>query len=289
MNSNSAVVSGASGVIGSGVLSALRERGYSVLGVSLRKSDSSDLYEILMKVKPRFFFHCAAVLSDLDPLYQYTENTRMIAEVAAAIGRMPIGLRPRLVNISSAAEIGDPGERLVAESYICKPLSHYGLSKLCQTEIAISSARIYGFSCVCPRVFNIIGGPSEKNLFNQWIEQIKKIEGAGAAIQVGHIDIKRDFLVYDQVIEYIVSLALNSQIDGVVNVCSGEGIVLNDLLERIAVVRGVVISPVFNPIFAKGNPALSVVGDPAILEAAVGGALNFRRAIEEHISRALLS
>lgn len=268
--SNNFLVTGAAGRLGSLIAANLEKRGSTVVRVDRIASGAvkgldlaSDFREIVSLLhETRFIavFHCAAVMDSGNPRYQISQNVLMALNITEAIAELPEPQRPLLVNISSAAEIGDPNQSLCDENVLCRPVSSYGISKHCQTELVLAQAKRIGFRVICPRVFNLLPG-SPNQPFGSWIEQVKRIKSGEQPplLVTGSLDIERDFLDEVEAAKIIISLANVPQAYGVVNVGSGKATSFRDIVEVIQAVSGLNIS--IKQTLDYGKPILRVVAD----------------------------
>src|SRR5262249_54376419 len=150
-----------------------------MIGIDLAK-DGEAVVAILERHSPQVVFHCAGVMSRINPVAQFEANVMMTVNLTQALGRLA-ETRPVLVNVSSAAEIGAPSTGApIDEDFPCAPYTSYGASKLCQTEIALASGREHGYRVVCARVFNLLRLPDAPELpVESWVAQIHAIRGSG--------------------------------------------------------------------------------------------------------------
>ena len=267
MSNHKILITGATGRLGKLLYQKLNSLNYNVIGTTHQKHSGMcqidlahsffDLYHLIEREKPSIIFHTAAMISQSDPIQQYSTNISMIVHLTEAIGRVKTwNSTPLFINLSSAAEIGNISNQdlPVHEAYICKPITSYGASKLCQTEIALSAARKYGFRAVCARIFNILNLPdSPDHLVQSWINQIKGMTNAESSqiLRVGDTSITRDFLDVEEVIEILIQLATCPDAQGIINIASGIETRLSQILDHLRTISGIPFKTEASPSFIR--------------------------------------
>jgi nucleoside-diphosphate-sugar epimerase len=282
MSERTAVVTGASGRIGRTLCKALGARHYSVCALAHRTSsemiaidlakDGEAILGILERHSPQVVFHCAGVMSRTNPVAQFEANVMMTVRLTQALGRIAEP-RPVLVNVSSAAEIGAPPSNAppLPEDFPCAPYHSYGASKLCQTEIALASGREHGYRVVCARIFNLLRVPDAPELpVESWVAQIHAIRGSGGQIRVGNIDVVRDFIDLEDATRILIDLAEAPEANGIVNVASGVGTRLSDILVLLRELSGVQFEVVRDPARTRIRDIPAVVASVDKLTRLVG-------------------
>ena len=273
------LVTGAAGRIGSLLVSHFktietevfaldRTAAEGVLSFDLTQG-AERIFDFLKPLGVDVIFHSAGIFRGRTPA-DFLPNTQMIEGLTQAIAQLPISKRPRLVNLSSAAELGVVSDQdlPVDESFECKPVSLYGKSKFEQTQIALAASLRFGFSCVCPRVFNLLWLPGRPpQIVQGWAEKLLEIKHGQREpiLEVGDLSITRDFVDTHEMIRLIVQLAQNPNAQGVVNVASGVECRLSDVLEKLAAMMGVKFEIRVVSEFCDPQGPMRVVGDTATL------------------------
>ncbi len=281
MADRTAVVTGASGDIGRRLVPALQARGTKAVFVPSEMDLSvawEEFHQLLLTHVPKTVYHAAAGRKNLESLEQLSLNSAMAHHICMAIAKLPRDQRPVLVNLSSAAELGVVDDKLdrVDENYFCSPLSAYGRSKLCQTHVVLSLAAEHGFRAICARVFNIVGlGGKKELMFESWARQIREMRREGGALEVGDLDLVRDFITADQLVDFLIRLGEHPTAYGLVNLASGQGILLREAALALRKLSGFDFEIREQKEKFGYNPVRRVVGCTAKLEAILGHSIHF--------------
>ncbi len=247
------VVTGANGFLGRHVCRAALRRGLAVSAVvrgqaqapagtrrvSLDGQTSAErLHEMLAHATPEVVYHLAGTVDTRDPGRLYAANVCYavaLLEAAARVGRAREHA-PVVVLVGSAAEYGVPTDPdgLVREGDPCRPVSAYGISKLAQTLHGLAAADS-GLPVVIARVFNPIGADSPpSSAVGRFAHAVASLPPSGGTVTMGPLHATRDFTEVEATADALVALGLTPQARGrVVNVCSGEGRRLDDVVARI--------------------------------------------------------
>lgn len=267
-------MAGATGLIGAPFLRTLLDLGLDVHGVSRSASGSAfthaaDLVsaaaaeDLVARLEPTTIVHLVGGTSgDASRLHQL--NVETLANVMAASSRL--SQPPRVIALGSAAEYGEPQDGIATESSPTNPVSAYGRAKLAATSLARELSRSSGVPLTVARPFNIVSPrlPADSALGNVR-RQLLAQTGDRRVVRCGRIDVLRDFVPLDFVVDALVAVALAAEPPAVVNVCSGTGIVLGDVLDAMAIRLGVTVDvePVAELVAIPA--ALRIVGDPRLL------------------------
>lgn len=267
------LVTGATGLIGAPLLARLRSLGLEAHGASRSAggafSHAVDLVsasaaaELVAEVAPTTIVQLVGgPHPDRERLYEL--NVQTLRNVMHASARLsPCAT---VIALGSAAEYGEPPGGVASESSPTKPVSAYGHAKLAATSEARTISRTNGVPLSVVRPFNIVSPqlPADSalgNLRRQLLEQT----GSPRAVRCGRVDIVRDFVPLDFVVDVLVTIALSERPLPVLNVCSGTGIVLGDLLDEMAVLLGVTVHVDPVPELVAIPAPSRIVGDPGLL------------------------
>jgi len=249
-----ALITGIGGFCGERLGEYLVKQGVQVCAISSKNidgevykvkdiADVSSLASVISRSRPDYVFHLAGVSNADDISHYYRVNTIYGAALLQALkteGREHV---PVLL-VGTSAEYGavKNADLPIAEDTPAMPITHYGTSKLAQTLIGLNESRD-GRNIVVARPFNIIGSGMPANLVVQsFVTRLKAISNGPneTVLEVGALDPIRDFIDVDDVIKTYWRLIREEAAYGqIVNICSGIGISIRDLLEKIINLSGV--------------------------------------------------
>ena len=113
---------------------------------------------------------------------------------------------------------------------ITKPNNPYGLAKDTLRRQLENLKKDYFFKLTWARLFYLYGeGQSEKSLYSQLKRAIDK---GDSVFNLSGGEQLRDFLPVNEIANYLVSIALMNQDNGIVNICSGVPISIRDLVQN---------------------------------------------------------
>ncbi|MGG6897397.1 NAD-dependent epimerase/dehydratase family protein [Rhizobium sp. BR 315] len=242
-----ALVTGASGFLGSYVCAELLKRKFKVThlmreGRAGQEDDvivmsgaptSVDMAQIIDEVAPDVIYHLAGTSrsGDISALYQ----ANVFYAEALLQGALSSRSRPRVLLVGSAAEYGVPTNRdmTVKERDVCRPLTAYGVSKLAQTHHGLAAAS-KGLRVTIARLFNPIGvGSPETTALGSFVKQVAAIDRTGV-LKTGNLGAVRDFIDVAEAAHIIVDLPFVTKDSGeIYNVCTGKGLALSELVSRL--------------------------------------------------------
>ncbi len=206
-------------------------------------TDIGTIASILKLIKPDYIFHLAGVSVSPDPILFYRVNTQYAVALLGALEKIGRCNCPVLL-VGTSAEYGNvTREHLpIREDLPPRPYNHHGISKLAQTHVGLA-AHAGRYPVVIVRPFNLIGpGMPEHLVIQSFVDQIVKArEGkTPQEIHVGNLKSSRDFVdVRDAVKIYWKLINLPSAYGQIVNVCSGKGTVIGDILSKLLKFSGV--------------------------------------------------
>jgi GDP-4-dehydro-6-deoxy-D-mannose reductase len=263
------LVTGARGFVGRNVLARALDAGLDARAAEGDLRDAAGVDEQLAATRPAAIVHLAATRRGGDPWRALGDDLAMAAAILGAVGRHVPGAA--VLVAGSAAQYGMGAPRPLTEDVPTVPLTHYGAVK-CVLERAVTAAPLQGSArVVFVRSFNHIGpGQGTDAPAAQWARQASEAEVAGGGtIRTGNLDVVRDFLDVRDVADAYLALA-RSQAQGVVNVCSGIGVSLRDVLALIARAASVDVHIEQDPALARSVDPPHVVGDPTRLRELTG-------------------
>ncbi len=254
------VVTGGSGFIGSHLCSHLASEGHTVriidlspppLGVNAEFVRASVLDVARLS---RLFsgaeciVHLAALVdvqaSVADPFSDFQVNAQGTLNVLEAARHAGV---KKVAYSSSAAVYGNPVRLPIDESHPTMPLSPYGLSKLTAERYLLLHRKLYGMENTALRLFNVYGtGQRPLSPYSGVITKFAEAISEGKQPLIyGDGEQTRDFVHVSDVCRAF-SLAISSKgCDLPINIGSGKGVAILDLLEKMCSLSGKTPNPKF--------------------------------------------
>jgi GDP-4-dehydro-6-deoxy-D-mannose reductase len=168
----------------------------------------------------------------------------------------------------STSEIYGPREagRLADEDGPMHPVSPYGRSKADADVLAATFAAEHGLDIVRARPFGHTGpGQTARFVIPGWAEQIARIEAGRAepVLRVGNLEVTRDLSDVRDVVGGYVALLERGASGRAYNLCRGEGVLLADVVRRLAALASVDVRVEPDPARMRPVDLPWLVGDPA--------------------------
>ena len=284
------LVTGAAGFIGSHLVDALLAAGHDVRGLddfstgraenldprcSVVRGDVGDPRAVRRAMQGvAGCFHLAAVASvartNEDWLGTHRTNqtgTITVLDAARHCGRIPV------VYASSAAVYGDLGRRVAREKLLPQPMTAYGADKLGSELHARAAWLVHGVPTLGLRFFNVYGPRQDPGSpYTGVISIFAQLAARGSPMTV-HGDGRqvRDFVYVTDVIGHLVAAmgCLEARRGAhVVNVCTGRGTTVMDLVKILGAIYGRSSRVAHGP--CRVGDIRQSVGDPAAAFALLG-------------------
>ena len=231
----------------------------------------------LEAVAPDAIVHLAAQSSPhhswVDPQRTLATNVLGLLHLLEAARRR--GLRPRVLVVGSAEEYGlcRPEDLPLREDASLRPLSPYAVSKVAQSFLALQYTLSGRVETVRTRTFNHTGpGRGEAFAESSFARQLAEIEAGRRppVIDVGNLEAVRDFSDVRDVVRAYWLLLEKGRAGEVYNVCSGQGVRLRDMLDRLITLSGLDVEVRLDPARLRPSDIPEMVGDPGRLLAETG-------------------
>jgi nucleoside-diphosphate-sugar epimerase len=265
------LVTGASGFIGRHCLPLLKKRGFEVYAVSSKKlvSTSDDikwiqcdlfnsrsLKELLATINPTHLLHFAWFTFP-GKFWGARENLDWLKSSIDLVEAFALQGGKRAVLSGTCAEYDWGSSEFIEGKTPCLPQTLYGASKLALHLILESLAKQMGFSQAWGRIFYLYGPHEYPQRFvpaviNGLLQ--KKTVPCSHGTQI------RDFLHVQDVADAFVAL-LDSEVQGVVNIGSGVGVSLRQVIETIIERLGDRELVQFGALPAPQNDPASLIAD----------------------------
>ena len=259
----------------------LEHAGYHVIGTVLHNAgDKLEVSEVELDItsakacrqvvetnEPDFVVHLAGIafLQHPDPVDFYRTNvvgTMNLLNALAEAAHVP----KKVLIVSSANIYGNVGGDLIGESQSPAPVNHYAASKLSMEHMA--TTLFEQLPLIIARPFNYTGIDQEPHFLVPKI--VSHFARRESRIELGNIDIKRDFSDVTMVVDAYRRLLECGARSATLNVCTGRATSLRSVISMMESIAGYRIEVRVNPRFVRSNDIRRLTGDPATLIAAIG-------------------
>jgi GDP-4-dehydro-6-deoxy-D-mannose reductase len=243
----------------------------------LADGDESDLADLIARKQPEAIYHLAAQAnpqaSVADPRGTWALNLGGTLNLLEAV--KVSGLTPRVVIVGSGVCYGNPPAEFVAgvsESCPLRPNNPYSASKASADLLGIQHFLTHGTEVVMVRPFNH-AGPRQSSTYvlSALARQVAEVEaGIKPRVEVGNLDVVRDFTDVRDVVRAYRMLALSGQPGEIYNLGTGRGTKLRDALDFLSSRSARPIEIYVDPARVRPVDQPLLIADASKLRAAVG-------------------
>lgn len=181
--------------------------------------------------------------------------------------------RPCRVLVVTSAQVYGASDDPIDEEATLLPQSPYGLTKLAQDRLAMTSALTDHLAVLVARPFNHIGpGQGPGFAVSSFARQIALIEQglAPPVLNVGNLEARRDITDVRDVVDAYARIMDDGVTGRAYNVCSGRAWRISDLLEELLHLAAVPVSVETDPARLRPMDVAVVQGDPGRLRGECG-------------------
>lgn len=183
------------------------------------------------------------------------------------------GGNAKVLIVGSAEEYGaqDPSAYPISETATLRPLTPYASAKAAQELIALQVQRSTGLHVICTRSFNHSGvGHGGRYLLPTLVQRVRELPHTGGTLRIGNGDVIRDYTHIADVVQAYLLLLERAPAGEVYNVCSGTGVRVRDIAERVLKRSGVTADISSDTALLRPIDVPILVGDNSKLRAATG-------------------
>ena len=275
------LITGGNGFIGSHLIDLLEKQENSI-GVwgkktTLTKDSKAIFYDIditvfqdvkewLNKHQPEIIIHLAAksipTKSWLDPFKTFEVNTLSTINIINSIEELNIRTK-KFMFVGTSAQYKSSGEKKIKEETDLSPSSPYAISKIAAEQYLKIKCLEIGIDLIIFRPFYFIGAHKKGDFSSELAKQIILIEkGKKEFLELGNINLIRDFLDVRDGVEAIKKLIEFGVPFTNYNVCSGKGTNLKDLLKLFINESSVKINYKLDKTLIRSNEDKIRIGSP---------------------------
>jgi GDP-4-dehydro-6-deoxy-D-mannose reductase len=276
-----AVVTGSRGFVGPHLVAHLEECGDSVEGLDRHGpepfdvTDAEDVRERLGGIQPEVVYHLAALSHVRESWENPTESFRVNAEGSLNVLRTCTELKTeRVVVVLSSEEYGraEEADLPLTEESPLRPVTPYGAAKCAADLLALQAHLGDGLATIRVRPFGHTGpGQSPRFVVPALATRIARAEqDRHEEIPVGSLEAVRDLSDVRDVVRAYRLLAERGEPGEVYNVCSGTGVSVREIADRLLARARRPITLVTDPDLVRPVEVPRLVGSNAKLRAATG-------------------
>ena len=246
--------------------STFSELNISFENIDLLNKEATE--KILTDFNPDYILHLASISSVaqswLTPLESFVNNTTIFLNLVELV--RVSNNKCRILSVGSSEEFGDVAENdlPLTEEHPLKPLSSYAVARVSQEMLSKIYADGFALDIIMTRSFNHIG-PGQKDIFvissfaKQLVQLSKNIESK-ATLTTGNLSVIRDFLDVRDVVKAYYLLLKKGRSGEVYNICSGNGILLSDIISKMSEILNLSIETKINPDLIRPNENKKIIG-----------------------------
>ncbi|WP_416652710.1 NAD-dependent epimerase/dehydratase family protein [Candidatus Pseudothioglobus sp. Uisw_086] len=251
--------------------------GYDVYGTSLANS-SKKIYkcditfkekitEIIKDIEPDYLINLAGISfvahNNNNDFYRINSVGAInILEACVKANHKP----KKIIMVSSASVYGNQGVETLDESLYCKPINHYGASKLSMESV--SSAFFQKLNILIVRPFNYTGiGQSDNFLIPKIINHYRN---KSKTIELGNTNVSREFNDIEFICQVYRKLLVCDATSKIVNIASGRGVQLLSVIQHMNKIAKYEINLSINQSFVRKNEINNLVGSSDLLFDLIG-------------------
>jgi nucleoside-diphosphate-sugar epimerase len=224
--------------------------------------------QVVAEISPSHVVHLAAIsfVAHEDVSEIYETNVVGTRNLLSALARAE--KKPEAVLLTSSANVyGNSDLGVLAEDDKVRPENDYAVSKIAMEYMARQFSD--DLNLIVARPFNYTGRGQSSNFLVPKI--VNHFRERAARIELGNIDVSRDFADVRTVMEYFHRLLETPGAAGnTYNICTGVPYSLKSIIETCARITGHQIEISINQAFVRPHEIKSLVGNPAKLHSAVG-------------------
>ena len=270
-----ALVTGASGFVGSHLSAVLAEAGDTEVPSSTDITDRDALIEEFTAAEPEVVYHLAAQADVGGSWHRPVETFRVNAEgTLNVLDAARIAGARRVVAVTSADLYGKLAEAdmPLTEDQPLRPVSPYGASKAAADMICVQAGLGYDLEVIRVRAFNHLGpGQSDAFVASAIASRIARAEAEGTdSITVGNLDARRDFTDVRDVVRAYRALMIDGEPGEAYHVCSGRDRSVRELADILIAHSSADITLVTDPELMRPVDLKVLRGDNTKISARTG-------------------
>ncbi len=276
-DSKKVLITGVHGFTGRYLLQELKNSSHETFGLGMHPHkdpnyfqadlrNTSSIINAIKKIRPQWVVHLAGIsfVGHNAPNDFYSINLMGTRNLLTALAETDAA--PEKIILAGSANIYGNAGGVISETTPPDPLNDYAVSKLAMEYMA----RLWfdKLPIIISRPFNYTGaGQSNDFVIPKIVEHFKRQE---PAIEMGNLDISRDFSDVRFVAKAYHRLLENAPPGEIVNICSGKATSLREILDKAANISGYELKIIINPRYIRSHEVKTLCGAPDKLRSFLG-------------------
>lgn len=259
------LVTGARGFTGIQVCQMLRARGFEVHELIANIKNLNALTKEVQTVAPMYCIHLAGVAFTQHTNVRDLYEINLLGTINLLNACLGVGVKSVLL-ASSGMLYDQTSEKTLTEESSISPKNHYCISKLAMEHAAnLFRAEL---PLIIARPFNYTGRlQTDKFVIPKIVKHFKKGEGR---LSVGNTHVLREFNDVRDIARIYIELILKvGSHASPINICTGKGIKIADVIDLCGDLTGIHIETVVDPNLVRKGEPLKITGDPSLLHSLI--------------------
>lgn len=257
------LVTGAQGFTGQHFVKHAQLQNYDVVSLKSNLTNRVGLQQEITRIMPDFVVHLAAISfvghTDLNAFYAINViGTLNLLDALLTLEKPP----QRILLASSANVYGNCENSPILETQIPAPINHYAMSKLAMEYL--SKTYLDRLPIFWVRPFNYTGVGQGENFIIPKL--VKHFALKAKTIEIGNIDIEREFNDVRFVCDVYLQLLSKSLIGEVYNICTNQPVALKSVIQLLTDLTEHDLNIKVNPAFVRHNEIHRLCGCPEKLK-----------------------
>jgi nucleoside-diphosphate-sugar epimerase len=251
------LVTGSRGFTGQHFIKQAMQEGHEVIPLTCRLHQEDKLDEEIKKANANWIVHLAGIsaIHHKNSDEFYLNHVIGTDNLLKSIARQP-RIAEKILLASSAHVYGNNPHSPLTELDHPQPISHYALSKLAMESL---TSFYPDLPIIITRPFNYTGvGHDNRFIVPKIIEHYLKDK---KTIELGNLETMREINDVRMVIDIYLKLLVKGQKGEIYNVCTGQVISVQTILQTIEEITGKKLTIRINPDFIRKNDILKLSGD----------------------------
>jgi GDP-4-dehydro-6-deoxy-D-mannose reductase len=239
--------------------------------------DKNRVDNIIYQFQPNYILHLASyssvAFSWKNPVASFTNNTNIFLNFLEQV--RTLNLDCRILSIGSSEEYGNVNEENLPlkEDSRLNPVSPYAVARVSQEMLSKIYVDGYNMDIIMTRSFNHIG-PGQKDVFviSSFAKQLVEIKNKKKTNELvtGDLSIVRDFLDVRDVVKAYYQLFKTGAKGEIYNICSGKGISLKEVIDKMTHILGIDIQYKVDPRLVRPSDNRIIIGSNEKIKSNVG-------------------